>query len=82
MKEVIVFPSGLLTADEKKKLESAGYIVIISDEPQKIKQLKELKSNDDVILKCLRKVMLECKQDSEMLYARDWFARLLLFELK
>lgn len=38
-KPILTIPSGAITKEEKKSIEEGGYIVIVTDEPEKIKVL-------------------------------------------
>lgn len=45
-KPILIVPSGILTAEEKKSAQDAGYVVIITDEPEKVKIITPISSMD------------------------------------
>jgi hypothetical protein len=37
LKPILIVPSGIISHEEKKSLSDAGYVVIVTDEPERIK---------------------------------------------
>ena len=46
-KPILIVPSGVLSADEKKKVEESGYVLLVTDEPDKIKLITPVENTND-----------------------------------
>lgn len=77
MKPLLIIPSGECSADEVKEMKEAGYIVIVTDNPEKFKFIQKPVDNQ-VLLNHLSKVVFETKGQTDMATAREWLCRLIL----
>lgn len=50
MKTIIMIPSGSLSGKEIRKIEETGRIVIVIDEPEKIKMIYPVENSDNTIM--------------------------------
>lgn len=50
VKQILIVPSGTITAEEKKSAQDAGYVVIVTDEPEKVKLVTPSASLDGIDL--------------------------------
>jgi len=46
LKPILILPSGSITAEEKKAAQDGGYVVIVCDEPEKVKLITPLSTLD------------------------------------
>lgn len=82
MKKVITMPSGVLSPLELRELKEAGYIVLVTDEPEKIKFVSDSEHytfdlDRDIVLDCALKAL----NHGNDCVARDAFSKLFREEL-
>ena len=83
---IILVPSNSLTAKDIKKMEDAGYSVIVTDEPQNIKFLNQEESllglTKDALLAELIKVVYTSNANLSASDIREWLMRIIFSKLK
>lgn len=85
MKPILVIPSDTLSAKELKDVQNEGYLVIVTDEPEKIKFMTPDEPNlmgltKDKLLAGMMRIFYNTT-GSDACSKREWLLRILLSEM-